>query len=67
MVKSFECVYEFLQTFPCVCLMSTENAVILHKTSINNASNSIAQTINEEYPFRIVSWSLERSGGVHNV
>ena len=27
MVKSFECVYEFLQTFPVICLMSAEDAV----------------------------------------
>ena len=27
MVKSSECVYEFLQTFPVVCFMSTEDAV----------------------------------------
>ena len=27
MVRSFECVYEFLRTFPVVCFMSTEDAV----------------------------------------
>ena len=27
MVKSSECVYEFLQTFPVVCFMSTEDVV----------------------------------------